>query len=71
MKGWLGFALSMTLLFALPTAALAAEDERTRAPAGIGLLILVLGITAVVIVGAYYIRQNQLAAEQERKAKEH
>ncbi|RMF49260.1 MAG: hypothetical protein D6749_13635 [Chloroflexota bacterium] len=70
MKYRLSLAVSALLLFAMPTVAWAAEDEKASAPAGIGLLILMLGILAIAIVGGYYIRQNQLAAEEERKAKE-
>ncbi|PJF30305.1 MAG: hypothetical protein CUN51_08330 [Candidatus Thermofonsia Clade 1 bacterium] len=70
MKTWLSLALSIALLLALPTVAFAAEDGRANAPAGIGLLILLLGILAIAIVSGYYIRQNQLAAEEERKARE-
>ena len=58
------------MLFAAPMVALAAEDEKTSAPAGIGLLIFLLGLAAIGAVGFYYIRENQAAAEAEKKARE-
>ncbi len=70
MKHWLSLFGMIVLLLAAPNAALAAEDAKASTPAGIGLLILVLGITAILIVGGYYVRQNQLAAEAEKKAQE-
>jgi membrane protease YdiL (CAAX protease family) len=61
--------VSLTL-FAAPMVALAAEDEKASAPAGIGLLIFLLGLAAIGAVGFYYIRENQAAAEAEKKARE-
>jgi hypothetical protein len=58
------------MLFAAPMVALAAEDEKTGRPAGIGLLIFLLGLVAIGAVGLYYIRENRAAAEAEKRARE-
>jgi hypothetical protein len=58
------------MLFAAPTVALAAEGEKASRPAGIGLLIFLLGLAAIGAVGLYYIRENRAAAEAEKKMRE-
>lgn len=70
MKNWLSLMLFLAMTLGTPMVAFAAEDEKASAPAGIGLLIFLLGLAAIGMVGFYYIRQNQLAAEAEKKARE-
>jgi glycerol uptake facilitator-like aquaporin len=62
--------VASAMLLAAPAVALAAEDEKASAPAGIGLLIFLLGLAAIGAVGFYYIRENQAAAKAEKEARE-
>jgi hypothetical protein len=57
------FALA---LFALPTAAYAQDGESASAPAGIGALILLLGIAALLAVGGFYMSANRAVRRDER-----
>ncbi|GAB4555455.1 MAG: hypothetical protein OHK0023_26750 [Anaerolineae bacterium] len=73
---WALIAFIALVLASAPSSILLAQGgeggaaESTSTPAGIGILILFLGITAIGIVGVYYISQNRSTLEAEKKAKE-
>jgi len=54
------------LLVAMPLPALAEGGDQTTSntPAGLGVLLLVMGLAAIFLVGGYYVSQNRPASQQ-------
>ena len=46
-------------LLSLPLPALAQGNEQPQAPEGVGIMLLMMGLAAIVIVGGIYISQNR------------
>jgi hypothetical protein len=55
----LAIILVIIELLSLPLPALAQGGEQPRAPEGIGIMLLMMGLAAIVIVGGIYISQNR------------
>lgn len=63
-------SLLIVLALLLPTLTISAQGGESAtvappgAPAGIGVLILIMGVLAIGLVGAYYAQQNRPARSQ-------
>jgi hypothetical protein len=55
----LAITLVIVGLLSLPFPALAQGSEQPQAPEGIGIMLLMMGLAAIVIVGGIYISQNR------------
>ncbi len=51
--------LVMTFSFATPALAEGGEQAASNTPAGLGVLILVMGLAAIFLIGGYYVNQNR------------
>ena len=52
------FSVVMLLTYAVPAFAQEGETATTTQPAGIGVLILLMGVLALLLVGGTYLTQN-------------